>query len=532
MINVAHFTPEQPLPHHRRMGPTLPPDIDRSGRAVVVDDVWSSTTTLPPREHVDRILSDELPPIERPAPSSARRLVTVAASVSVLALALLFPALGDTDGFSGETTRSLSALLVLGYLVSSAAFAWWSHGQRLTIDALRRRSFRRPTRTWRWALGWTATPVVAVAVGVGVASATPNRLWMVGLGAALVAIRMMLLQALGTNMARVVRGAKRWLPLWGIVTGIVDVLIVDIAITGVFDTRVESGRLDDLVAWLLPLLVMHALFVFTYMKRVERWVLEWWDCRYGVSEHEVLAVLLTIQHGSEGPKDYSGRRLIPTIPFRLAVFVSYLATAGIALWNGINVWESRDGLSLATDAEAAVDRIGVSAVAFVGAVCAVQIAQGLWSMVAAWNARRCTIAAPSVIGMFGLFLAGPAMLVYGMLVTDERGVQLTFVGIALLLNLVCWVLSFSVIATALDVLGRSSDLISRWGVIVSLHWVVIFMFRPIDRLDSDAVSAGVVVAVSIVDAAIFVAASFAAWRAMRHFDAATSEYRQVRRVSM
>jgi hypothetical protein len=532
MIDATHFTSSGRVLHHRRMGPTLPSVVDRSATALVVDDVWSAARTAPWQARADRNPDPEEPPIERPAASSARRLVTVAATVAVVALALLFPALGESDGFSDQTTRSLSALLVLGYLVSIAAFAWWSHAQRLTIDALRWRSFRRPTKTWRWAVGWTATPVVAVLVGVGVSLATPNRLWLVGLGAVLVAARMMLLQALGTNMARVVRGAKRWLPLWGLVTGIVDVLIVDIAITGVFDTRVEPGRLDDLVAWLLPLLVMHALFVFTYMKRVERWVLEWWDHRYGISEEEVLAVLLTIRHGSDGSNDYSGRRLIPTIPFRLAVFASYLAVAGTALWNGVNVWASRDQLSLASDVDAAVDRIGASAVAFVAAVCAVQIAQGLWSMVAAWNARRCTIAAPSVIGMLGLFLAGPAMLAYGVLVTDDRGAQLTFIGIALLLNLVCWALSFSVIATTLDVLGRSSELIGRWGVTVSLHWVVIFMFRPLDRIDDDLVYAGVVVAISLVDAVIFIAASLAAWRAMQHFDVATAEYRQVRRISV
>ncbi len=459
-------------------------------------------------------------------------MVTVAAAVAVLALTLLFPALGETDGFSDDTTRSLSALLVLGYLVSIVSFAWWSHGQRLTIDALRWRSFRRPTRTWRWAVGWSATPVVAVALAVGVSFATPNRLWLVALGTGLVAVRMMLLQALGTNMSRVVRGAKRWLLVWGVVTGVVDVVIADIAVTGVFDTRVEPGRLDDLVAWLLPLLVMHTLFVLSYMKRAERWVLEWWDHRYGLSDEEVLAVLLTIQHGGQAPDAYIGRRLLPTGPFRLAVFASYLVIGGIALWNGLNVWASRDQLSLATDVDAALERIGTSAVAFVVALFVVQATQGVWSMVAAWNARRCTISAPSVIGMLSLFLAGPAMLAYGMFVTDDSGAQLTLAGIALLLNLACWALSFSVLAQTLDVLGRSSDLIARWGVTVSLHWVLIFVFRPLERLESDGVYAGVVVVISLIDAAIFVASSVAAWRAMQHFEVATREYQQVRRVSV
>lgn len=532
MIDAPPFTWHSGSPIIGSMAPVLPPVIDQSVRPRSADDVWSSTTTMPPREHADRLLGEERPPIDRPSASTARRLATVAATVSVVALALLFPALGETDGFSDRTTRALSALLVLGYLIAAAGFAWWSHAQRLTIDALRWRSFRRPTRTWRWAAGWTATPIVAVVVGVGVSFATPNRAWLVGFGVGLAVVRMMVLQALGTNMSRVVRGAKRWLPLWGIVAGVVDVLIVDIAVTGVFDTRVEPGRLDDLVAWLLPVLVMHALFVLSYMKRVERWVLEWWDHRYGISEEEVLAVLLTIQHGSNGPEAYSGRRLIPTAPFRFAVFTAYLAAAAIAAWNAIDVWSWQGSLPLATDVDAAVEQIGVSAVALVVAVVAVQATQSLWSMVAAWNARRCTIAAPSVVGTLALFLAGPAMFAYAMLVTEDRGARLTLVGIALLLNLACWALSFSVIATTLDVLGRSSDLIGRWGVTVSLHWVLIFMFRPLDRLDSDAVYAGIVVVVALVDAAIFAAASVAAWRAMQHFDTATREYRQVKRVSV
>jgi hypothetical protein len=509
-----------------------PPVIDRSVRAAVVDDVRSATTTRPPREHADRIRVEEQLPVERPSASSVRRLATVAATVAALALALLFPVLDATEAFSDETTRSLSASLVLGYLVSIAAFAWWSYGQRLTIDAMQWRRSRRPTMTWRWSFGWATTPVVAVGVGVGVSLVTPNRLWLLGFGAALVAVRIVLLQALGTSMGQVVRGAKRWLLLWGLVIGVVDVVIVDIAITGVFDTRVEPGRLDDLVAWLLPLLVTHALLVFMYMKRVERWVLEFWDHRYGITEQEVRVVLQSMQHGSDGPDDYSGRHLIPTLPFRLAVCISYVAIVGIALWNVVNVRDSRDELLLATDLDAAVARIGSSALAFVLAVCAVQIAQGLWSTVAAWNARRCTIAAPSFVGMLVLFSAGPAVLAYGMLATDEREAQLAFVGVALLLNLACWALSFSGIANTLDVLGRSSDLIGQWGATVSLHWIVIFMFRPLDRLDSDHVYARAVVAILLVDAAIFLASTVVAWRAMRHFDRATAEYRQVRRLSI
>ena len=531
MIAGASFTPARSAPHHLRMGPTLPPVIDRSARATVADDVWSeSTTTTLPRERADRFLQDEKPPIERPPATSLRRLATVVSTVTVLAIALAFPALGNTDSFSDETTRLLSTALVVGHLVSIASFAWWSFAQRRTIDALRWRSFRRPTRSWRWALGWGATPIVAVAVGLAVSSETPNRMWLiVALGVALVTICTMLLQALGTNMARVVLGAKRWLLPWGLVTGLVDALVVDVAVTGVFDTRVEPGRLDDLVAWLLPLLVLQAFFVIAYMKRVERWVLEWWDQRYGISDEEVVAVLQSIEP-SDRPERRVRRRLIPTLFLRLAVFGSYLATAGTSLWVAGDVWAGRDDLTPASDIEAAVDRIGPSAVAFVASICAVQIAQALWSMVAAWNARRCTIAAPSVIRMLGLFLAGPAVLAYGIRSTEETGDRLTFVGIALLLNLACWAMSFSVIAKTLHRLGRSSDLVARWGVTVLMHGVVIFMFRPLDRLDGDVVFAGVVVGVALVEAAIFAIASVAAWRAMQHFDTATAEYRQVRRV--
>jgi uncharacterized membrane protein (DUF485 family) len=153
-------------------------------------------------------------------------------------------------------------------------------------------------------------------------------------------------------------------------------------------------------------------------------------------------------------------------------------------------------------------------------------------MTAAWNARRCTIAAPSAVGMLLLFIAGPAILVSAFLVSADSGARLTLVGIGLVVNLACWAVSFSVLARTLDVLGRSSELVARWGVVVSLHWLLIFMFRPLERLESDLTSAGVVVAAAFVDAAIFVAASVAAWRAMQHFDRATDEYRQLRRVSI
>ncbi len=313
----------------------------------------------------------EEPPIERPSASTRTPLGDRRGHRRRLALDAALPrARRDPTDSPIETTRSLSALLVLGYLVSIASFAWWSHAQRLTIDALRWRSFRRPTRTWRWAVGWTATPVVAVALGVGVSFATPNRFWLVGLGAVLVAVRMMLLQALGTNMSRVVRGAKRWLPLWGLVTGIVDVVIVDIAITGVFDTRVEPGRLDDLVAWLLPAARdARAVRVLVH------------EARRAVGARVVGSSLRAQRRrGARGAADDPARvgrtgRLLRASPRSRPSrsgspsFASYLAVAGTALWNGVNVWASRDQLSLASDVDAAIDRIGASAVAFVAAVC-------------------------------------------------------------------------------------------------------------------------------------------------------------------
>ena len=184
----------------------------------------------------------------------------------------------------------------------------------------------------------------------------------------------------------------------------------------------------------------------------------------------------------------------------------------------------RDELSLAADRATAVEPVGTSAIAFVASLVAVQLVHGLWSMVVAWNARRCTITAPSVVGMLMLFLAGPAMFAYGMLVADTSSARVTLVGIALLLNLACWSLSFSVLAQTIDVLGRSSELIARWGVTVSMHWVA-DLHVPTVRTDrerpglrrSDRRRRR-------VDAAIFVAATGAAWRAMRHFDVATREY--------
>lgn len=534
MIEIEHFPAPSSTSHHRQMIPTLPPSNDVSARTLGVGseraDVWSAITVPPAREHADRHIHQEEAPIERPAGGSPRRLLTVSVAVAVVAIALLFPAIGETDGFTDEDHRSLSAVLVLSYLVSLATFGWWSHDQRMTIDALRWRSFRRPTWSWWWTVAWVGTPLVALVAAVGISFVTPNRIWLVGLAVVLVIARMMVLQSLGTNMSRVVRGAKRWLPLWGLATGVVDVLMIDIAITGVVDTRVEPGRLDDLVAWLLPLLVVHTLFVLSYMKRVERWVLEWWDQRYGISDEEVLAVLATIRHGERATESYRGRRLVPTAPFRLAVIVAYLALAGTACWNAANVWTLRDDLTLAADRAAAVEVLGFSVSAFLIALVAVQVVQGMWSMVAAWNARRCTVAAPSVVGLLVLFLAAPAMCVYALVVSGDNGARITLIGVALLLNLACWALSFSVLSQTIEVLGRSSDRLGRWGVIVSLHWVLLFVFRPFERIGDDRVYAAAVVVVSLIDAAIFVAASGAAWRAMRHFDVATREYEQVRRV--
>jgi len=128
---------------------------------------------------------------------------------------------------------------------------------------------------------------------------------------------------------------------------------------------------------------------------------EFWDHRVGITEHEVRVVLQTVQHGSNGPNHYSGRRLIPTLPFRLAVCGSYVAIVGAALWNVINVWESRGELPLASDFDAAVDRFGPSAIAFVVAVCAVRVAQGCGALLrrgtrnAARSRLRVSSACPS-----------------------------------------------------------------------------------------------------------------------------------------
>lgn len=507
----------------------LPPPSGPAMRVADGSDVWAATTTPPLLEYAGRRIEDEDAPIERPPAYSGRRLLTDAATVAVLGLALVFPALRKTDD---GVTATLPALLVVGYFISVVCFAWWTHGQRLTIDSLRWRSFRRPTWSGWWAIGWVATPAIALAIAAPIADATPNRLWLAALGLALMVVRVVSLQALGTNMARVVRGAKRWLWLWGILTGIVDVLMVDLAITGVFETPIQSDRLDTLVAWVLPALVLSTIFVVSYMKRVERWVLEWWDHRHGLTDDEVLSVLVSIQHSAHQRNAYAGRRLLPTAPLRIAVFFSYLAAAGGALWTGLDIWDARRDLTLASDVDAAIDNLGISAVAFVAALVAVQTTQGLWSISAVWNARRCTVSAPSVAGMLVLFLFGPAALAFGVLVADDSGTRLTFVGIALLLNLVCWAASFSVIAQTLQVLRRSSELIARWGVTVAMHWVLVFMFRPLERLESDLAYASVAVVVSIIDAGIFIAASFAAWRAMQHFDSATRDYQQVRRVSI
>ena len=515
------------------MVPTLPKPREWADGAP--GDVWPTTLPEPvsmARRDLDRLLGSDEPPIERPPALTNRRILTVATTVALLAVALLFPAVGDAGEVSASTTRSVSALFVGTYLLSLVCFAWWTHGQRLTIDQLRWRSFKRPTWSGWWAVGWVAIPLVGLALAIAVSTEDSNRLWYAGLAVGLVAARVMSLQALGTNMGRVVRGAKRWLWLWGVVAGLVDLLMIDIVVTGLVEADPDPARLDLLTAWTLPFLVVSMLFVVSYLKRVERWVLEWWDHRYGLGDDEVIAVLLAVNRDASGHATFSGRRLLPTAPLRVAVFLTYLFVAVAALWNGRTIWDERDVLSLATDAGGVIDDLWTSALVFAGAVIAVQIVQGAWSMAAAWNARRCTVKAPNVVGMLVLFLLGPALLVVGLNLADDDGMRLMVVGMALFLNLVCWGFSFSVLSQTLHVLRRSGELMTTWGITVAMHWVLAFAFRPLGRVEDDLLYARIAVLLSVLDAVIFVIASVYAWRAMRHFDEATRSYAQVRRVSV
>ncbi len=101
--------------------------------------------------------------------------------------------------------------------------------------------------------------------------------------------------------------------------------------------------------------------------------------------------------------------------------------------------------------------------------------------------------------------------------------------LALLVNLICWGFSFALLSRTLESLGRSSAPIKSWGIAISLHWVLGLASRPFELL-GDLNYARAVVALSVVDAGIFIAASVLAWRAMADFERAIREHEQIRRL--
>lgn len=511
------------------MVPTLPPPTDLAAPRNT-SDMWASTRAPQPNRHP--VVDDDVAPIDRPRVWTVQRGLALIAAATLVALALFFTTLGETDAIPVRSLRAYSLFVVGGYLLSLAAFAVWSHRQRMIIDQLRWRSFRRPTWSGWWGVGWVATPLVVGALAVLVPVLTATRWWFLGIAVATIAVRMMSLQSLGTNMSRVVRGAKRWLLLWAIVMGVVDMLVIDLAITALIETTVDAQRIEHLVNWMMPIFLLNGLLTASYMQRVERWVLEWWDHRYGISDEELLAVLLVVEHQANGPAEFAGRRMVPVAPLRALVIAAYLAVAGASMWVGWEIWLQRDDLPLASDVGATIDQIDSSAWFFVAALLAVQVTHGLWSIASAWNAKRCTLKAPSALGMLVLFLVGPAFAVTGFLVSDDYGHRLTFVAMAILLNLTCWALSFNVLGNTLSVLGRSDQMLGAWAGTVALHWVLLFLIRPLDAIENDLVYAWIAMIVSAVDATIFVVASVMAWRAMRHFEQATRDFEQVRRVSV
>jgi hypothetical protein len=179
-------------------------------------------------------------------------------------------------------------------------------------------------------------------------------------------------------------------------------------------------------------------------------------------------------------------------------------------------------LTLATDPGAALDRISQSVEPFIVAVIVMQVAQGVWSVTQAWTSQRATDSAPNPVWIGLLFIAGPAVLVYGLVAHPEYSVA--FAAFALLLNLACWVCSFSVFSQTLQDLGRSARSMATWSVVVSMHWVLGFLVGPLASLDDDLWYAVAIVVLSIVDAAVVVAASAHAWHAMRGMELAVRDH--------
>ncbi len=495
----------------------------------VENDRWGDVHAPPVLAHAGRVLTDDAPTIERPTPLTFERLILVVVTLATLAVSLLLGGKVGDDSVSDSSLRMLSLALALASFLAGAVFGLWAFRQRAVIDSLRWRSFRRSTWGGWWSVVWTITPAVALIAFSVVERLTDSLTWTSGVLLGLVAVRMISLRALGTNMKRVVLGARRWLKAGALATALADFLVVAVVWAALLEPQLDRDvlRIASSIVALCALLA--AGFVLSYAKRVERWVLEWWENRWGCTPQVVVEELGAAGFSGAAPDRFAGRRLLPTAPLRLLVVGSYIAFAATTAWSGWTVWSLSEGLENSEGLTASVGRLDAVSLWFFGALVLTQACHAVWCIAQAWNARRCTLGAPSALGMAALFLFAPAIAGVGVVVVNDDALLALVASFAVVVNLACWALSFSLLDRVLQSLGRPTRHIATWASAIALHWVLVFGVRSIVLVDDSAVFAGLILAVAIVDAAIFLRAAVYAHLAMRHVEQATSNFEQIRR---
>lgn len=441
-----------------------------------------------------------------------------------------------SDGASGSVQGSngslrLAALIVAGaYLLLHLAFAVWTVRQRRIIDDLKWRSFRRDTWNGWWATAWVLAPIGCGALFALVTVIDTDAAGAAVAGVLLLVVRVMMMQSHGTNMGRVVFRARHWLMTWAAVSTVADLFVLGIVVNAFAESEPRRESLALIAGWAPVALVVAGLLQLAHMKRVERWVLEWWDNRFGMTEQDVLNVLSVVRPLGGTAVDFADRRLAPTFILRFVVIASYWVLALTALWSAGTLWSDRSELASGIDADATFNKVAESASTFLVALLVVQVVQGLWSVAQAWNAQRCTLDAPNPLGMATLFLIGPAVLVSGVALFPDAKLAVT--SFALLLNLGCWAFSFGALSQTSQTLGRSAQGLMTWSAVVVFHWVLGFVTRPLVLIGDDTAFAAFVALALIFDAAIWVAASIYAWHAMRSLELAARDYEQIRRVNI
>lgn len=506
--------------------PVLPPQqlgVASDGIDDAMADARHGSIVVPPEQ------ANPYPVVARPERNVAFRIVV--AALGFVSVVLAWQVAAGANGNATEISLRRASLLIAGaYASAHTVFALWTYRYRCIIDDLR---WQMPHRTtWRgaWAAGWSLTTVAAASIVAPLAMIDAHATWYAIVGATVVAVRITMLKTLGASLARVVLGARRRLTLWGGVIAATDLLVVGVLVTAFIEIEPRRSMLTWLAAWAVFALVDVGVAILGYMKRVERWTLAWWLYRHEpfqpdvaadieVSTFSRLAMSMRGKHSDVRP--VSPREMLPVLVLRYVVVVSYWLVAAAALRAGLTVGLLRGELTLASDTAAAIDRLERSIQPFIVAVVIMQVAQGLWSVVQARAARHSTDVAPSAMGMGALFMAGPAVLVYGLLA--QRDDAMLYAVLALFLNLVCWVASFGAFSATIQDLGRSARTIAMWSGVVSLHWILGFALAPLLSFDDDMWLAVTVMALSVVDAAIVVFASIQAWHAMRGMEHAVRD---------